>query len=47
MGFTGLVAVLHNSNVVPDLAFSLLIGEQGIIISLVIVFWQYHLLLVV
>ena len=39
MGFTGLVAVSNNSNVVPDLAFfSLLINEQGIIISLVIVF---------
>jgi Na+/proline symporter len=39
MGFTGLVAVSHNINVVPDLAFfSLLISEQGIIISLVIVF---------
>ncbi len=38
MGFTGLVAVSYNSNVVPDLAFfSLLLSEQRVIVSLVIV----------
>ncbi|MDC3024155.1 sodium:solute symporter [Alphaproteobacteria bacterium] len=39
MGFTGLVAVSFNNAVVPDLAFFyLLLSEQRVVISLVIVF---------
>ena len=39
MGFSGLVAISYNVNLVPDLAFfSLLLIEQKIVISLVIVF---------
>ena len=39
MGFSGLVAISYNADVVPDLAFfSLLLMEQKVVISLVIVF---------
>ena len=39
MGFTGLVAVSANSDVIPDLAFfSLLLGENLIFLSLIIIF---------
>ena len=38
MGFTGLVAVSINSNVIPDLAFfSLLLKEQNLVISVIII----------
>ena len=38
MGFSGLVAVSQNNNVIPDLAFfSLILKEQSIILSVVIV----------
>ena len=38
MGFTGLIAVSENPNVIPDLAFfSLLLKEQAIILSVVII----------
>jgi Na+/proline symporter len=37
MGFSGLVAISQNSNVVPDLAFfSLLLKEQSVILSIII-----------
>ncbi len=37
MGFSGLVAVSKNSNVIPDLAFfSLLLNEQSVLISVII-----------
>ena len=39
LGFTGLIAVSENNNVIPDLAFfSLLLKEQKILLSFVIVF---------
>ena len=38
MGFSGLVAVSQNSNIIPDLAFfSLLLKEQSIILSVIII----------
>ena len=37
MGFSGLIAVSKNSNVIPDLAFfSLLLNEQSVLISIII-----------
>jgi len=39
MGFTGLIAVSSNSNVIPDLAFfSLLLKDQTTILSVIIIF---------
>ena len=39
MGFTGLIAVSSNSNVIPDLAFfSLLLKDQTTILSIIIIF---------
>ncbi len=38
MGFTGLIAVSKNSNVIPDLAFfSLVLKEQAVILSIIII----------